>query len=109
MTPGLNEGEVIIQIKTVASGVDGTFRQFQFNIVPVLGGVKGEERECVRNEYVSGRFETVTISDLEPGQSYTFSATAMNSFGNSRTANSRFVTAGTVCVCVCVCVCVSSH
>ena len=96
MTSGPNEGEVTIQIKTVASGVDSTSdsRQFQFNIVPVLDGFEGEGREFVRKYYVSGTFETVTITNLEPGQIYTFIATAENSFGASETANSRFVTAG---------------
>ena len=98
MTPGVNEREVTIQIKTVASGVDSASRQFQFNIFPVLCGVEGERREFVRNDYVSGTFETVTITDLEPGESYTFSATAVKSYGTSETANSGFVTAGMECV-----------
>ena len=93
---GPQEGEVTIQIKTVASGIDSnsTSWQFQFNIVPVLSGVEGEKREFVRNDYVSGTFEIVTITDLEPGKSYAFSATAVNCFGTSETAHSAFVTAG---------------
>ena len=96
LTSGSHEGEVTIQIKTVASGVDSSSisRQFQFNIVPVLSGVEGERREFIRNDYVSGTFETVTITNLEPGERYTFSANAVNSFGTSDTANSGFVTAG---------------
>ena len=110
LTSGPNEGEITIQIKTDASGVDSTSdsRQFQFNVVPVLSGIEGDRREFVNNDYVSGTFETVTVTDLEPGQTYTFSATAVNSFGTSVTSNSHFVTAGTVFVIrynnrVCVC------
>ena len=100
LTPGPNEGEVTIQIKAVASEVDSNSasQQFRFSIVPVLNGVEGRMRESIQNDYVSGTFKTITITDLMPGQSYTFSATAVNSFGSSETENSGFVTAGRLCI-----------
>ena len=100
LTSGPGEGEVTIQIKTVASGVDSSSPQFQFNIVPVLDGVERSMREFVHIDYVSGTFETVTITDLEPGSSYIFRATVVNSFGSSETENSHFVAADTCEVCV---------
>ena len=43
---------------------------------------------------MSGELESITVRDLEPGRSYTFSATAMNIFGTSAAANSPPVRAG---------------
>ena len=92
---GPNSGEVTIQIKTIASGIDNVSQGFQFNIIAVRDGVKlGNVREFVLNDYRSGHFETIVFSDLEQGQYYTFSATAVNVYGTSDVANSSYVIAG---------------
>ena len=94
MTSGPNPGEVTIQIKTIASGVDHPSQGFQFNIIPVRNGIEGNVREFPRGNYQSGEFETLVVRELEQGQSYTFSATAMNFYGTSEVQNSAFVTTG---------------
>ena len=94
MTPGPNPGEVTIQIKTIASGVDDPSQGFQFNIIPVRDGIEGNVKEFPLGNYQSGEFETLVVRELEQGQSYTFSATAMNFYGSSEVQNSAFVTAG---------------
>ena len=94
LTTGPNSGEVTIEIKTIASGVSSSSQGFQFNIIPVRDGVEGTPQEFVRNDYQSGQLETLVVRDLEQGQSYTFSATAMNFYGTSDATNSAFVTAG---------------
>ena len=94
LTPGPNPGEVTIQIKTVASGVDSPSQGFQFNIIPVQNGNEGNVREFPRGNYQSGEFETLVVRELEQGQHYTFSATAMNFYGTSDVQNSASITAG---------------
>ena len=97
MTSGPNSGEVTIQIKTLASGVDNVSPWFQFNIVPInADGVEESRREFVHYmfNYQNNKFETITVRDLEQGQSYTFSATATNIYGTSEVANSRSISAG---------------
>ena len=102
MTSGPNPGEITIQIKTIASGVDRSSQGFQFNIIPVRDGVEGNVREFPRGNYQSGEFETLVVRDLKQGQSYTFSATAMNFYGTSEVQNSAFVTAGKCADCGCI-------
>ena len=94
---GSQAGQVIIQIKTVASGVsDPAAQGFEFVIVPRLfEGAPGNELRFPRPNYQNNLFEIITISDLMPGQSYTFSATAVNFFGESFPGNSAPVQAGT--------------
>ena len=43
---------------------------------------------------MSGAFESLTVSGLMPGQSYTFRATAVNIYGASESINSSMVIAG---------------
>ena len=95
LVSGPEAGQVIIQIKTIASGAsDRDAQGFEFVLVPVLYGVNGNELKFPRPNYQSNTFETITINDLIPGQTYTFSATAVNSFGISTLANSAPVQAG---------------
>ena len=94
LTSGPEAGEVTIEIKTIASGVSSSSQGFQFNIIPVRDGVEETLQEFVHNDYQSGQLETLIVRELEQGQSYTFSATAMNFYGTSDATNSRFVTAG---------------
>lgn len=93
---GSQAGQVVIQIKTVASGVsDPAAQGFEFIIYPVINGIHGNRLRFSRPNYQSNMFEAITISDLMPGQSYTFSATAMNTFGESTPVNSAPVKTGT--------------
>ena len=95
LTAGPDPGQVTIQIKTVASGLsDRDARGFEFVLVPILDGVSGNELRFPRPNYQSGTLETITISNLSPGQNYTFIATAVNFFGISSPANSAAVHAG---------------
>ena len=69
-----------------------------FVLVPILDGFPGNELRYPRPDYESGIYiytlETIVISNLSPGQSYTFIATAMNFFGISSLANSATIYAG---------------
>ena len=99
LTSGPDPGQITIQIKTTASGLsesDNDTRGFEFVLVPVLAGRRGNELRFPRPNYQSNTFQTITISDLMPGESYTFSATAVNFFGISAPANSPPVRAGTL-------------
>lgn len=91
---GPNAGEVTFQIKTVASGVIESSQGFRLIIVPVLGGVLGRKQEKSFPSYQSNTFVSITVGDLEQGESYTFSATATNVFGDSTPAHSGPVFAG---------------
>ena len=96
LSAGPDPGQVTFQIKTIASGLSTReARGFEFVLIPVLDGTPGNELRYPRPDYQSGRFETITISGLTPGQSYTFSATAVNFFGISAAANSAPIHAGT--------------
>ena len=95
LSSGPDTGQVTIQIKTIASGLNTReARGFEFVLIPVLDSTPGNELRYPRPDYQSGRFETTTISGLIPGQSYTFSATAVNFFGISAAANSTPIHAG---------------
>ena len=95
LTSGPNPGQVTIQIKTVASGVsDPATQGFAFVIVPVLGSTPANELKFPRPNYQSNMFETIVIGDLIPGESYTFSATAVSDLGVSTSGNSAPVQAG---------------
>jgi hypothetical protein len=91
---GSRIGEVVLEIKTVASGVDNPNQAFRFIITPVLDVNVLEPISYDKFDYMSGELESITVSGLEPGRSYTFSATAMNRFGTSDVANSPPVLAG---------------
>jgi hypothetical protein len=91
---GPNSGVIIVEIKTVASGVDSPDQGFYFNITPVLVGIRQPERTLDFPNYVSGELVSLVVGQLEPGASYTFIATAMNIFGNSTPANSPAQFAG---------------
>ena len=91
---GPRSGEIIVQIKTVAAGVNTPHQEFRFNISPVLLGIRQPERTYDFPNYVSGEFVSIVVDQLQPGASYTFGATAMNIFGNSTPANSPAQFAG---------------
>ena len=101
LSSGPGDGEVTLLVKTEHSGVDRATQQFRFTITPILDGEGLDYSisfECP--DYVSGTFESLTLSGLIPGQSYTFHATAVNSFGTSEVANSSSVIAGNRMACV---------
>ena len=91
---GPGAGEVTLEVKTVASGVDNPSQGFRFIITPVLDGEVLDPIPFDSFEYQSGTFESITVSGLEPGRTYSFSATAMNTFGTSSSTNSPSVPAG---------------
>ena len=91
---GPNSGVITVQIKTVASGVDSPNQDFRFNITPVLAGIGQPGKTFNFPRYVSGQFVSIAVDQLQPGASYTFSATAINIFGNSTPANSPVQVAG---------------
>ena len=96
LSSGPGTGEVTLLIKTEYSGVDRATQQFRFVITPFLDG-EGLDYSVSfdRSNYVSGTFESLTVSGLMPGQSYTFRATAVNIYGTSESTNSSMVTAET--------------
>ena len=93
---GPGTGQVTLEIKTVSSGVDSPDQEFQFIITPELDGNTLSPLRFDFPYYQSGVLESITISGLEPGRSYFFSATAMNKFGTSFPRNSPPVRAGRV-------------
>jgi hypothetical protein len=88
LTTGPNSGVITVEIKTVASGVNSRDQGFRFNITPVLDGNRQPDKIFEFPYYVSGELVSIVVGQLTPGESYTFSATAMNTFGNSTSANS---------------------
>ena len=89
LSSGPGAGEVTLLIKTEHSGVDRATQQFRFVITPFLDGeALGYDASFDRPNYVSRTFESLTVSGLMPGQSYTFRATAMNIYGTSESTNS---------------------
>ena len=103
---GPSMGEVTLQIKTVASGVNDSVQGFRFVITPVLDGDVLEVIPFDFPNYQSGELESITVRGLEPGRSYTFSVTAMNTFGTSDATNSPPVRVGMLCVSLCVYACI---
>jgi hypothetical protein len=91
---GSRIGEVVLELKTVASGVDNLDQEFRFIITPVLGGNVLQSIPYDKFDYASGVLESITVPGLEPGRRYIFGATAMNRFGTSDVANSPPVRAG---------------
>ena len=90
---GPRDTDVMVEIKTVASGVEqGSQEPFQFNIAPVRNGMEEMPQMFMRNDYESGTLVMVTVEGLTAGETYTFSATAENRYGVSEVANSRFIT-----------------
>ena len=71
-----------------------TIQGFNFTIIPVLSGVRQPKRQFGFPSYMSGEFVSIPVDNLEPGESYIFSATAMNIFGTSGSANSPAQFAG---------------
>ena len=94
MITGPNPGVITVQIKTVASGVNSPDQNFRFNITPVLAGIRQPGRIFNFPMYVSGEFVSIAVDQLQSGANYMFSATAMNTFGNSTPANSPSQFAG---------------
>ena len=94
MNSGPATGEVTLEVKTVTSGVDNQNQDFRFIITPVLDGEDLDPIPFDSFEYHSGTFESITVSGLEPGRTYSFSATAMNVYGTSSSTNSPLVSAG---------------
>ena len=97
---GPGSGVIIVQIKTVASGVDMPVQEFNFRITPILAGTSGDrqpERQFEFPNYMSGQFVSLAVDNLEPGESYIFSATAVNIFGTSGSAHSAAQFAGKLC------------
>ena len=91
LTSGPRAGEITIQIKTVASGVDRVDHRFRFVITPVLGSMTQTEQQFDFFNYRSGEFVSILVGGLEKGRSYTFSATATNIFGTSdQTSSPQF-------------------
>ena len=91
---GPSTGEVTLEIKTVASGVNNPDQEFRFIITPEIDGNTLDPVQFDFPNYESGALESITVHGLEPERSYIFSATAMNNFGESSPANSRSVRAG---------------
>ena len=54
LTIGSGSGQVTVQIKTVASGVNNPGHGFQFILTPVLSGTDQIERSFAFPEYTSG-------------------------------------------------------
>lgn len=91
---GPRSGEITVQIKTVASGVNLREQGFHFSITPILQGFRQHERTFEFFDYMSGELVSIVVDRLQPGEKYTFVATAMNVFGNSTPANSSVQFAG---------------
>ena len=97
LTLGPSSTDVMIQIKTVASGIDDPAQGFSFNIIPVVNGNPEPEQIFMHNDYQSGTFVTLTVRDLTEGLTYSFSATAESFYGESDIANSPTITVGGSC------------
>ena len=63
-------------------------------VTAVHEGAGGASISHLSMNYQSGTFETVIISGLEEGESYTLNATAVNVYGCSQVATSVSITAG---------------
>ena len=95
LSSGPGAGEVTLLIKTEYSGVNRATQQFRFIITPFLAGEElGYDVSFDRPNYVNGAFESLSVSGLMPGQSYTFRATAVNIYGTSKPNNSTFMIEG---------------
>ena len=94
VTSGPGAGQVTVEIRTVASGVDNPEQDFQFVITPDLGGVNQDSRSFPRPTYESGQYIALPVDGLKQGSVYTFSATATNIFGASESATSHPVSVG---------------
>ena len=95
---GPGTGEVTLEIKTVASGVNNPDQEFHFIITPEFDGDTLNPIRVDFPNYQSGMLESIIVHGLEPGRSYTFSVTAVNGFGASGPANSHPVHAGMLCI-----------
>ena len=88
LTLGPNAGEITIEIRTIASGIDNNSQVLGFIITPIIDGVSGESMPHLVTKYESGRFETVVISGLMAERSYVLNVTATNLFGSSEAVTS---------------------
>ena len=88
---GPNTGEVVVMIKTVASGVNSSQHRFHFILTPIAGGIKEEEIDFPFPDYQSGQFVTVMVQGLQQGKNYIFRGVAANIFGRSEPAYSTSI------------------
>ena len=91
---GPSVGQVTLQIKTAASGINSSLQGFQFIVTPVLDGQNLSSIQYAFPDYQSGVFTPVSVSGLEEGKAYTFCVTAVNIFGTSKVTKSSSVFAG---------------
>lgn len=95
---GPNTGEISVTLKTSSAGINrqssSDFEVFWFMVTAVHKGAGGANISHLSMNYQSGTFETVIISGLEEGESYTLNATAVNVYGRSQVATSASITAG---------------
>ena len=92
---GPNAGEITITLKTKSSGIsDHSSEVFWFVVIPVHEGIRGESVSHLSMNYQSDTLESVVISGLAEGESYTLNATATNVYGSSQVATSISITAG---------------
>lgn len=80
---GRRVGEINIQIRTVASGVNSPNEQFRFVIAIVFAGITLSEKSFDFSEYQNGQFVSIPIGGIKEGASYILRATATNIFGSS--------------------------
>ena len=102
LVSGPSVGQVTLQIKTAASGVNSSLQNFQFIVTPVLDGRNLSSIQYSFPDYQSGTFVSVSVSELEEGKPYTFCITAMNVFGTSEVTKSSPVFAGKQLLCILV-------
>ena len=88
---GSTPTEIKLQIKTFASGEAPGFR---FNIISVRNGIRGTRQMFMNETYQSSTFVILTVGDLTEGGTYTFSATAENTYGESEAVNSHPIVIG---------------
>lgn len=91
---GPSVGQVTLQMKTAASGINSSLQGFQFIVTPVLDGRNLSSIQYSFPDYHSDVFISVSVSGLEEGKAYTFCVTAMNIFGTSKVTKSSSVFAG---------------
>ena len=94
LSTGSNAGEISITLMSPVSGINVEHSQvFWFVVIPIQDGIRGESVSHLSLNYQSGTSETIVISGLMAGESFAFSATAVNVYGSSQAATSTPVTA----------------
>ena len=91
---GPGAGQVIMTVKTVASGVNKSSQGFHFIVIPILDGAEGESRRYFFPNYQNGTFVTLLVEGLKQGRSYRFSVAAANIFGVSLPTLSTAISSG---------------